>query len=190
MVSASIPPGHTLTLERNPATGAWEFYPVAGPFSNLPIIAWGLRHSGDLQTIIGDFGKIFDSTQPLAVRFGALQDVLTVLGNDLADFPGFTPPSPTPTPTPTPTPAPSPVTDNPNIGPVALHVALCCPPPAIDMGALPAVMSSHTGCIDEIQNRMQAIGDGKIINAIVTLVTNPQFLALVQFLLSVFGVVA
>lgn len=94
----------------------------------------------------------------LADRWTAIKSVGDLIVGDLADFPGFSGGS-----SPAPVNPPAPVPSGP-IGPVS------------------------AASVSEVDAALGAIGDGHIINAIVTLVTNPQFLALLELILKVFGV--
>ncbi|HEY1602073.1 MAG TPA: hypothetical protein VGG64_20890 [Pirellulales bacterium] len=127
---------------------------------NLTLVAWLARHAKDVPTILADAENVV-SAATISDKWTALKELGDIVVADLADFPGFTQPvNPAPINPPTPTP-PSPV------GPVT---------------QLPAVT------VAEVDAALGVIGDGHIINAIVSLVTNPQFLALLELILKLAGV--
>ena len=93
----------------------------------------------------------------LSDKWTALKGIGDVIVADIGDFPGFVSPDPSPVIPPTPVDPPAPV------GPVSLCTAA------------------------EADAALAAIGDGHILDSIMALVTNPQFIALLELILKLFG---
>ena len=125
---------------------------------NLALVAWLARHSKDVPAILAGAQAVV-SAATIAEKWGALKSVGDLVVADLSDFPG-SPHSPTPVNPPAPNP-PGPIGP---IGPVS------------------------TVSVAQLDAALTAIGDGHIINAIVSLVTNPQFLAILELILKLAGV--
>jgi hypothetical protein len=127
--------------------------------ANLALVAWLARHAKDVPTIVsGVEGVVAGAT--IEAKWTALKAVGDVIVADLGDFPGFTGDAPAPVTPPAP-PPPAP------IGPVG---------------------PTATTSIAAVDAALGAIGDGHIIDAITSLVTNPQFLSLVELILKLAGV--
>lgn len=126
----------------------------------LAIGLWLARHASDAPAILSDLQEIASDVK--AKQFSDAWSVAKSLGDliaaDLNDFPW--PASPPPAPTPNP--------DDP-VGPVEIE-------------------SATAAQFEAALEAAGAIGDGSLLQAILAILSNPEFLALLTTILKLFGV--